>query len=123
MGPRPTGRNPRIREIQGEERSAVTTVQAVNRFQSKKRGPLTEQEKKRCRDNNLCMYCGKPGHIASECRAPPNKQPNPPPRNARQLETVPEDKPIPVQEANYASEVPLFEMNKEPGTGKSQSSF
>jgi hypothetical protein len=24
-------------------------------------------------DNNLCLYCGKPGHKAIECKAPPNK--------------------------------------------------
>ena len=62
-----TGRNPRIREIQTESQNPVTTVQAVRRFQSKKRGPLSDQEKKYRRDNNLCLYCGKPGHMAAEC--------------------------------------------------------
>lgn len=30
---------------------------------------LTDAEKKRRRDNNLCMYCGGPGHIAANCTA------------------------------------------------------
>ena len=29
--------------------------------------PLTEQEKKRRREENLCLYCGQPGHLASNC--------------------------------------------------------
>jgi hypothetical protein len=29
--------------------------------------PLTEAEKKRRRDNNLCLYCGDAGHKANEC--------------------------------------------------------
>ncbi|CAG8732113.1 5345_t:CDS:2, partial [Dentiscutata heterogama] len=32
--------------------------------------PLTEEEKKWRRTNNLCLYCGAPGHIARSC---PNK--------------------------------------------------
>ena len=41
------------------------------RYRSQKRGPVTDQEKKRCRDNNLCLYCGSVGHWASKC---PHKQ-------------------------------------------------
>jgi hypothetical protein len=29
--------------------------------------PLTEAEKFRRRTNNLCFYCGNPGHIARQC--------------------------------------------------------
>jgi hypothetical protein len=29
--------------------------------------PLTEAEKLHRRTNNLCLYCGNPGHIAREC--------------------------------------------------------
>ena len=32
------------------------------RYRSQKRGPVTDQEKKRRRDNNLCLYCGSSGH-------------------------------------------------------------
>ena len=35
-------------------------LSALNR--SQKRGPINEAEKKRCRANNLCMYCGQSGH-------------------------------------------------------------
>ncbi|CAM6043356.1 unnamed protein product, partial [Sphagnum compactum] len=28
---------------------------------------LTEAEKLRRRTNNLCLYCGNPGHIARQC--------------------------------------------------------
>jgi len=31
------------------------------------RGPLTPQERQRRIDNNLCLYCGKAGHIAKTC--------------------------------------------------------
>jgi retrotransposon gag protein len=32
-----------------------------------KRGPLTEAEKKRRRDHNLCLYCGNGGHFRQKC--------------------------------------------------------
>ena len=34
---------------------------------SQKRCLITNQEKKRYRDNNLCLYCGSSGHWASQC--------------------------------------------------------
>ena len=34
---------------------------------SRKRGPIDNEEKKRRRDNSLCMYCGQPGHWATNC--------------------------------------------------------
>ena len=37
------------------------------RYRSQKRERVTEQEKKRRRDNNLCLYCGSSGHWASQC--------------------------------------------------------
>ena len=37
------------------------------RYRSQKRGPVTDQEKKRRRDNNLCLYCGSPVYWASQC--------------------------------------------------------
>jgi hypothetical protein len=33
--------------------------------------PLTAQEKKRCFDGGLCLYCGESGHKADKC---PKKQ-------------------------------------------------
>ena len=37
------------------------------------RGPLTPAQRKERMDKNLCLYCGKPGHRAKECRAKGNK--------------------------------------------------
>ena len=32
-----------------------------------KDGKLTQEERQRHMDNNLCLFCSKPGHIAKEC--------------------------------------------------------
>ena len=37
------------------------------RYRSQKRGPVTDQETTRRRDNNLCLYCGSSSHWASQC--------------------------------------------------------
>ena len=37
------------------------------RYRSQKRGPVTDQEKKRRRDNNLFLYCGSSSHWATQC--------------------------------------------------------
>jgi hypothetical protein len=39
-------------------------------------------------DNNLCLYCGKPGHKAIEFKAPPNKWPG---TKLHQVDTIPEE--------------------------------
>lgn len=46
-----------------------------------RRGPLTAEEKKRRRDNNLCSYCGGEGHFANKC---PKKS-----KNANAAQTAP----------------------------------
>ena len=38
------------------------------------RGPLSESERRYRPLNNLCNYCGSPGHYANSC---PNKHPSP----------------------------------------------
>lgn len=40
------------------------------------RGPLDASEKDRRRRLNLCLYCGKPGHLASSCPNKKSSQPN-----------------------------------------------
>lgn len=40
-----------------------------------RRGPLSEDEKARRRRNNLCLYCGEPGHIAIACPAKSRARP------------------------------------------------
>src|SRR5258706_4529236 len=34
---------------------------------SKKRGPLTDAQRRYCLDNHLWLYCGAEGHYASDC--------------------------------------------------------
>jgi hypothetical protein len=41
-------------------------------YPSQPRGPLTQAEKDHRIENKLCMYCGKPGHLATDC---PRKNP------------------------------------------------
>jgi hypothetical protein len=52
----------------------------INAFQRKpkKWGNLTPEERKHRMDNNLCLYCGKPGHKAQDCKALPNRFPKAP---------------------------------------------
>ena len=41
---------------------------------SPQRGPLSDTERQRRRDQGLCLYCGNPGHQAYNCpNAPPNR--------------------------------------------------
>lgn len=40
---------------------------------TQRRGPLSNEEKDRRRKNNLCLYCGLPGHFTNAC---PNKSVN-----------------------------------------------
>jgi hypothetical protein len=62
----------------------------INAFQGKpkKQGKLTPDERKYHMDNNLCLYCGKPGHKAQDCRALPNRFPKAP---IRRIDTIPEE--------------------------------
>ena len=56
----------------------------------KRRGRLTPGEQQHRIDNNLCLYCSKPGHKAIECTAPPNKCPGTGTK-LRQVETAERD--------------------------------
>jgi hypothetical protein len=53
------------------------------------RGPLSPQEKQRRRDHNLCLYCGRPGHLALSCpEARRSSQSTPTPLPVQQSETT-----------------------------------
>jgi hypothetical protein len=82
-------RQPRIRELADDATAEINAAQGRPSF--RRRGKLTPQERKHRMDNNLCLYCGKPGHKATECTAPPNRRPRPGSRPApstlRQVET------------------------------------
>jgi hypothetical protein len=41
---------------------------------TRRRGPLTDEEKQLRRANRLCLYCGGPGHIAIHCLHKPRHQ-------------------------------------------------
>ena len=43
---------------------------------TRRRGPLSKEEKQRRRANRLCLYCGGPGHIAVNCSHRPRRQVN-----------------------------------------------
>ena len=67
-------------------------------------------------DNNLCLYCGKPGHKAIECKAPLNKHPG---TKLRQVDTISEEEindtnPLDESKVNQMSTncfIPLMETN------------
>jgi len=82
-----SNQHPRIQEIKDDDIIEVATTQQ-RRGRGQKQGKLTQQERQRHMANQLCLYCGKPGHIASSC--PVSRRPytgNP----VRQLGTAPED--------------------------------
>jgi hypothetical protein len=80
--------NARIWEVDAGEapNAEINATQNEGKFQC--RGRLTPGEQKHRMDNNLCLYCGKPGHKAIECKAPPNKRPG---TKLRQVDTIPEE--------------------------------
>ena len=43
---------------------------------TRRRGPLSDEEKQRRRANRMCLYCGGPGHIAIHCPHRPRCQVN-----------------------------------------------
>jgi hypothetical protein len=77
----------RIREVASTESPNAEINAAQGRTPFKKRGSLTPGEREHCIKNNLCFYCGKEGHRAIECRAPP-KQPG---TKLQQIDTIPEE--------------------------------
>ena len=78
--------NPKVREVINEDTEVNATQGRTT--PPKHRGRLTPGERQHCIDNNLCLYCGKPGHKAIECTAPPNKRPG---TKLRQVETAERD--------------------------------
>ena len=69
---------------------------ALNR--SQKRGPINEAEKKRRRDNNLCMYCSQSGYWATNC---PHKRQK---LNTSNIDPVPVPNPSDKPEVLYSVE-------------------
>ena len=78
--------NPKVWEVINED--AEVNATRVRTSPPKHHGRLTLGERQHRIDNNLCLYCGKPGHKAIECTAPPNKRPG---TKLRQVETTERD--------------------------------
>ena len=78
--------NPKVREVINEDAEVNATWGRTT--PPKRRGRLTPGERQHRIDNNLCLYCGKPGHKAIECMAPPNKHPG---TKLQQVETAERD--------------------------------
>src|SRR5882672_1470488 len=86
-------RNTRINEIKEDVATEINATQGCHgNFRGRGRGcgRLSEQERKRRFDNNLCLYCGIAGHMAAKCTAAPNRRPFPG-APMRQLGTVQEE--------------------------------
>ena len=78
---------PRIQELTGEENpTAEINVTRGRGRGSFKRGRLSPEERERCFKEKLCMYCGKPGHIALNCNL--GKHPG---TSLCQMDSIPED--------------------------------
>jgi hypothetical protein len=66
-------RQPHICELADNATAEINAAQGCPSF--RKQGKLTPQERKHHMDNNLCLYCSKPRHKATECMALPNHHP------------------------------------------------
>jgi len=87
------GRNPRIRELSVENSNTeINATQGQCHPPFKKCGKLTPEQQQYHFDNNLCMYCGKQGHKAIDCKAPGQKRPRTSfTLKVRQMDTIPEE--------------------------------
>jgi hypothetical protein len=55
----------------------LTTVPTPMEIDAAHRGPISQAEKLRRREKNLCMYCGSAGHIRANCNLAPRKENKP----------------------------------------------
>jgi len=84
---------PRIRAIEEEEPTAeINVTRGRGQFRGRshgtsfRRGRLSPEERQRRFNEKLCMYCGKPGHIATNCTL--GKHPR---TSLCQMDSIPED--------------------------------
>ena len=84
---------PCIQELTGEENPTVEINATYGRGTTRgcgrgsfKRGRLSLEEREHRFKEKLCMYCGKPGHIALNCNL--GKRPS---TSLRQMDSIPED--------------------------------
>jgi len=124
---------PRIRTIEEEEPTAeINVTRGHSQFRGRshgtsfRRGKLSPKERERCFREKLCMYCGKPGHVATNCNL--GKRPR---TLLRQMDSIPDDSMDKMSihdnvEANKLSTnrfVPIINMNVMDATLKTLSVF
>jgi hypothetical protein len=72
----PSAPTPRVLPTSGSDGSTPMELDFTQPFHPRPRGPLTETEKQRRRDLNLCNYCASPSHHIQACPiCPPRSQP------------------------------------------------
>jgi len=104
-------RNPHIQEIKDETKIKIAVMQPRCGL-TKKQDKLTPQEQQCRRANNLCLYCGTVGHIATNClvsRCPYTGS------LVRQLRMTPEGEPSiesQLEDLNINSVMPFNVINK-----------
>ena len=89
--------------------SATRRKNYQTKFTSQKRGPISENEKQRRRNNNLCIYCCNPGHWATACPHKKNKNTNRPPTKAATAEV----EQLEIADSNATIEKVLYESKNE----------
>jgi len=133
-GGRRRGRfTPQIRTIEEEEPTAeINATCRRGQFRGRshgtlfRRGKLSPKERERHFREKLCMYCGKPGHVTTNCNL--GKHPG---TSLRQMGSIPEDNMDKMSihdnvEANKLSTnrfAPLVNMNVMDATLKTLSVF
>jgi len=93
-GGRGRGRfTPRIRAFEEEEPTAeINETHGQSQFRGRScgtslhQGKLSLKERERCFREKLCMYCGKPGHVATNCNI--GKRPG---TSLHQMDSIPDD--------------------------------
>jgi len=124
---------PRIRAIEEEEPTAeINVTRGRGQFRGRscgtsfRQGKLSPEERERCFREKLCMYCGKPGHVATNCNL--GKRPG---TSLRQMDSTPDDNMDKMSihdnvEANKLSAnrfAPITDMNVMDATLKTLSVF
>ena len=89
--------------------SATRRTNYQPKYPSQKRGQLSDNEKQRRRNNNLCMYCGNPGQWATTCPHKKNKTTNQPPAKAATAEV----EQLEIVDSNTTLEEVLYESKNE----------
>lgn len=75
--------------------STPMELDLVQPYPSRPRGPLSDEEKQRRKEQNLCHYCASPSHRIQACPLAPARRP--PSQQARTIQ-VPETPKAPAQE-------------------------